>query len=431
MRSHAVRWLARSGGPGPRCSRSPSWPAAAGNSGATARKVTYRGVTFTIPGRWRVINLAAQPQQCVRFDRHVLYLGHPGAAQHCPAGLIGTTEAMLVQPAASRPGPQAAAYPADRLITVTARRVMVTATYRSDRALIARILASAALPATAGRAEAGSPPADLGDLAAGPAARASLPLSATDYTGQGFDACTAPSVTQMQTWRQQSPYRAVGIYIGGSDRACAQPNLTASWVTQQQQAGWHFIPIYVGPQAGFGELSSPASQAVSAAHDAASQASQLGFGPGTPLYYDMEAFRGSLNTPVLKFETAWTRELHVLGYRSGFYSNSLSGIVDLVNNYASSAYVLPDVIYDALWNGAANTADPPCPARTGRTISEFTSIWAGGTSVTAASRSTSTGTTWTCSTPAGAAVPVAGVGGVAGAAVRGSRHRPRPSPAAP
>jgi Rv2525c-like, glycoside hydrolase-like domain len=172
---------------------------------------------------------------------------------------------MLVQPAASRPGSQAAAYPVDRLITETARRIMVTVTYRTDRALITRILASAALPAAARRPGVSSAPADMpGDLAAGPAARAGLPRSATDYTGQGFDACTAPSVAQMQAWRQQSPYRAIGIYIGGSDRACAQPNLTASWVSRQQQAGWHFIPIYVGPQAGFGEISSAASQAVSA-----------------------------------------------------------------------------------------------------------------------------------------------------------------------
>ena len=284
------------------------------------------------------------------------------ADQHCPAALIGTTEAMLVQPSASRPGVHAAAYPVDRLITVTTRRVTVTATYGADRALITRILASASLPAAARPGQPGSPPSNVpGAPAAGPAARASLPGSATSYTGQGFDACTAPGVAQMQTWLRLSPYRAVGIYIGGSDRACAQPNLTSSWVTQEQQAGWHFIPIYVGPQASFGEITSAASQAVSAAQDAVSQARQLGFGPGTPLYYDMENFPASLNTRVLRFATAWTKELHLLGYRSGFYSNSDSGIADLVNNYANTAYIMPDVIYDALWNGAANTSDPILP----------------------------------------------------------------------
>ena len=173
---------------------------------------------------------------------------------------------------------------------MTTRRVTVTATYGADRALITRILAGASLPAP-GRP--GSP-ARRRLMPPGPGRRAGRPRqparSATSYTGQGFDACTAPGVAQMQAWLRQSPYRAVGIYIGGSDRACAQPNLTSSWVTQEQQAGWHFIPIYVGPQASFGEITSAASQAVSAAQDAVSQARQLGFGPGTPIYYDMENF---------------------------------------------------------------------------------------------------------------------------------------------
>ena len=112
------------------------------------------------------------------------------------------------------------------------------------------------------------------------------------YTGQGFDACTAPSTAQMQAWRAQSPYRAVGIGIGGADRACAQPGLTASWVRQQQVAGWHFMPIYVGPQESFGEITAAGRQAVSAAEDAVSQAKMLGFGPGSPIYYDMVGLSG-------------------------------------------------------------------------------------------------------------------------------------------
>ena len=332
-----------------------------------AQRVTYRGYTFTIPRDWRVIRLAVHPRTCIRFDRHVLYLGVPGLNQGCPSTLIGTTEALLVQPAAPRAAAAAAMYPVDRLITVTTRRIMVTATYSAGsagRALVSHILAGASLrvPLRATRSAGpqpdvpGSPPARI------VAARASLPAGATDFTGLGFDACTAPSVATMQAWLKFSPYRAVGVYIGGSDRACAQPNLTASWVSQQQASGWHFIPIYVGPQARFGEISSPASQAVSAAKDAVSQARLLGFGPGTPLYYDMEAYPATLNPRVLRFLTSWTRELHTLGYSSGVYSNSLSGIQALVNNYANPADTMPDVIYDALWNGAANTSDPLLPS---------------------------------------------------------------------
>ena len=64
---------------------------------------------------------------------------------------------------------------------------------------------------------------------------------------------------------------------------------------------------------------------------------------------------------MLRFLTSWTDELHTLGYSSGVYSNSLSGIQALVNNYANPADAMPDVIYDALWNGAANTSDPILP----------------------------------------------------------------------
>ena len=331
---------------------------------STSQRVMYRGYTFTIPRTWQVVRLAAHPASCVRFDRHVLYLGTPGRSQHCPSSLVGTTEALLVQPAAARATAASAMYPVDRLITVTTRRITVTATYSTDRALVNRILASASLRVPARAAQTAAPPP--GGLANTPArigaARATLPAGSTDFTGKGFDACTAPSAAAMQAWLRSSPYRAVGIYIGGSDRACAQPNLTSSWVSQQQSAGWHFMPIYVGPQASFGEIHSAASQAVSAAKDAVSQARLLGFGPGTPLYYDMEAYSASLNGRVLRFLTAWTKEVHTLGYSSGVYSNSLSGIQALVNNYANPADAMPDVIYDALWNGAANTSDPILPS---------------------------------------------------------------------
>jgi hypothetical protein len=356
--------IATAGGPAVTAAASVAHAPLRLESRSASQRVTYLGYTFTIPGTWRVIRLAAHPHACVRFDRHVLYLGVPGRSQNCPSTLIGTTEALLVQPAAARATAAAAMYPVDRLITVTTRRVAVSATYSTDRALVSRILAGASLrvPAHAARTAAPPPGVPGNTPARIAAARAMLPAGATDFTGKGFDACAAPGVAAMQTWLRDSPYRAVGIYIGGSDRACAQPNLTASWVSQQQASGWHFMPIYVGPQASFGEISSAASQAVSAAKDAASQARLLGFGPGTPLYYDMEAYPATLNSRVLRFLTSWTRELHTLGYSSGVYSNSLSGIQALVNNYANPADTMPDVIYDALWNGAANTSDPILPS---------------------------------------------------------------------
>ena len=188
---------------------------------------------------------------------------------------------------------------------------------------------------------------------------AAIPHAATDFTGNGFDACTAPSSTAMNAWLS-SPYRAVGIYIGGAYRACAQPNLTAAWVAQQAAAGWHFLPLYVGPQAASGQITSPSSQGAAAAADAANQAAALGFGPDTPLYYDMEAYPAAQSVNALAFESAWTTELHLRGYASGYYSSSNSGIADLVAN--RTAYAMPDVLDFANWNNVADTTDINVPA---------------------------------------------------------------------
>ena len=118
----------------------------------------------------------------------------------------------------------------------------------------------------------------------------------------------------MRQWRRHSPYRAVGIYIGGSDRACDQSNLTAGWVRREAGAGWKFFPMYAGPQAAFGELSNPAAQGTRAAADAVTQAQRLGFGPRTPIYYDMEAYPARATGAALRFLSAWTQALHRLNY---------------------------------------------------------------------------------------------------------------------
>ena len=53
--------------------------------------------------------------------------------------------------------------------------------------------------------------------------------AATAYSGRAFDTCTAPPLSTVIAW-SASPYRALGIYIGGVNRTCGQAELTASWV---------------------------------------------------------------------------------------------------------------------------------------------------------------------------------------------------------
>ncbi len=299
-------------------------PIAAGAAAAAVtrpghQRVTYLGYSFEVPRGWPVINLDHHRGTCVRFDRHAVYLGAAPRNQGCPSLVVGTTEAMLIQPVSRHAAPASVRNEVTRRITVIARRIHVTATFDTHPAEIDRILASAGLPppvtiAAGAAADPASPapPAHTSTAGQDPlevhrAAKAQLPASVTNYHGRGFDTCAAPSEAAMQAWWRHSRYQAVGIYIGGSDLACAQPNLTPSWLRDEAAVGWHFIPMYVGPQAAFGEVSaSAARQGARAAADAVLQAKQLGFGPGTPLYYDMEAYKPRQAGDVLQFLSAWT-----------------------------------------------------------------------------------------------------------------------------
>jgi hypothetical protein len=284
-------------------------PASAG-----AKTVPFNGERVAVPAGWPVIRLAERPRTCVRLDRKAVYLGTPSTAQRCPANAIGRRRAILVDPSAR------------------------------ERAAEAKAEASRVAPARIS--------------------------AASEYTGLGFDACTAPSRRSMSAWGS-SPYRAIGVYIGGLNRGCSQPNLTASWVAEQTAAGWNLIPTYVGLQAPTSSCTScatlsaaaAASQGTAAAEDAVEQAGLVGIGQGSPIYYDMESYTrtASATSATLTFLGAWTTRLHALGYDSGVYSSSASGIADLVSRLGS-AYPQPDHIWMANWNGRANASDPYVPA---------------------------------------------------------------------
>ncbi len=184
--------------------------------------------------------------------------------------------------------------------------------------------------------------------------------SATLYTGQAFDTCTAPPVTTMQAWLS-SPFRAVGIYVGGQNRTCSQPELTSSWVRQVADLGWRLIPIYKGLQAPCGgkpadakiDPSRAAAEGTQAADDASVQVKALGMFKGGAIWYDMEQYSpgdASCRTAVLTFLSAWTGELHHLGYISGVYENLNLGAGDLAAVYNSSSYARPDALWIARYD---------------------------------------------------------------------------------
>jgi len=288
-------------------------------AGAATREVHFDGHSVEVPRSWPVYRLAQHRGMCVRLDRRAVYLGSPSANQRCPAGdAVGGRRAILVDPGAPAPG---------------------------------------------GAASSSSAP------------RASASAGGSVFTGLGFDACSAPSSKAMSAWAS-SPYRAIGVYIGGTNRACAQPNLTASWVSAQVAAGWHLIPTYVGLQAPTSSCSSCAkltgaqasAQGTAAAVDAVNQAAAVAMGPGSPIYFDMESYSrtAGATAATLAFLEAWTKKLHALGYVSGVYSSGASGVADLVAEIGSD-YAEPDDLWIADWNGQANSSSSYVPA----------SAWAG------------------------------------------------------
>jgi glycoside hydrolase-like protein len=294
-----------------------AWQGSAGAAYAlapsSARVVHFQGEAVRAPAGWPVIRLSKRPQTCVRLDRRAVYLGSPRSDQRCPASAMGRRRAIVVDPAARPHASHAEA--------------------RASRAPTARI------------------------------------SGVSGFVGLGFDACTAPSRRSMRAW-DSSPYRAIGVYIGGLNRGCSQPNLSTSWVSEQIAAGWSLIPTYVGLQAPTSSCTSCAtlsaaaasSQGSAAAVDAVEDAAAVGIGPGSPIYYDMESYSrtSSATNATLTFLAAWTAKLHALGYVSGVYSSGASGIADLVDRLGSG-YLQPDHLWIANWDGRRTADDPYVP----------------------------------------------------------------------
>ncbi|MEV6103515.1 glycoside hydrolase domain-containing protein [Streptomyces sp. NPDC051940] len=350
--------------------------AAAAPAPDDTRTVSYHGYRMTVPAGWRVVDLAENPDACVRFDSPAVYLGRPGDQGACAPGLIGRTAGIVVEPIDARSAKKTtpataraergaatakgAASSNDTIqIAVEDAGVLVTAAHTPQtEAAVRGVLATATLASDARRTALPAASGGASTLAAaGP--------QPGSFLGKGFDACAAPSQTKMDAWLASSPYRAVGVYISGATRACSQPNLTASWVTTNTGKGWHLIPIDVGRQAPCTSYSNkmstdPAtarSQGVSAAAASVTAAQNLGIGAGSAVYSDIENYTpGSTCTAaVLSYLSGWTQGLHDRGYLSGVYSSASSGIKDAANNYNNGAYTRVDHIWFAWWNNVANT----------------------------------------------------------------------------
>jgi len=183
------------------------------------------------------------------------------------------------------------------------------------------------------------------------------PSASTTSFDKGFDKCTAATSSQMQTWKTYSPYKDANIYFGGSARACAQPNLTSSWVSTVFSQGWRLIPTWVGPQApcsSYGtrisyDAATARTQGLNEASAAVSAAQALGLGSSTPLYYDMENYNetdAACNTAVRAFVNAWVERVKGSGYIAGVYGNAYDAQKDMTSAVISRP---PDAVWIASW----------------------------------------------------------------------------------
>ena len=243
-------------------------------------------------------------------------------------------------------------------IAVMGAGVLVSAVYGGgDAALMQRTLSSSVVLPGA-RPFRGGPPAG----GVNPAKGASVPGT---FRGKGFDACTAPSQSAMDAWLGSSGYSAIGIYIGGVDRGCAQPNLTASWVSRQVSSGWHLIPTYVGRQApctGFNNrisynTTTAEAQGYTAGSNGVFDAQGLGIAAPSTLHVDIESYDSTNQdcvAAVLAYVSGWVYALHSNGYAAGVYSSASSGIHDLSTHYNSPHMRTPDDIWIAWWNDRAD-----------------------------------------------------------------------------
>ncbi|TDU89127.1 uncharacterized protein DUF1906 [Kribbella voronezhensis] len=324
--------------------------------GVSDQTVSYHGYQVTVPASWPVVDLTKDPTACVRYDRPAVYLGSSTAQADCPAHLVGRSEgivlAPLTKPARSTDGElQVAAHDAGVLATAyyapggeqTARNLLSTGRVMSKSASIAQPKAQAATPSV---------------------------VATGTLNGQAFDVCTAPPQSTMDAWAG-GKYQAIGIYLSGAVRACAQPNLTPEWVAANAAKNWQFLLLDVGLQAPCSTVFSAAkkmsadpatarTQGRTAAGNAIAAAQALGFAQRSAIYSDIDdnykPGTAACTAAVLSYLSGWTTELQSRGYVSGAYVNELAGGKDLSDAYNNASYSRPDNLWFARWNGVNSTA---------------------------------------------------------------------------
>lgn len=201
-------------------------------------------------------------------------------------------------------------------------------------------------------------------------AQTAAPAAARPEVNQekGIDTCAAPSLAQMNAFWQNTPYNNAGIYFGGSNRGCAQPNLTSAWVAAVTKQGWGLLPLYVGLQSPCEKnepyrfsLTAATAYAQGKAEAVAAKKALAALGMiGAPMLFDLEAAY-SKSTACLAAERwfiyGWVMQAHAAPhYYAGIYTSTCSGALDQY----STIPVPPDLIDAGQWDNNPKTTVLSC-----------------------------------------------------------------------
>ena len=188
---------------------------------------------------------------------------------------------------------------------------------------------------------------------------------------KGLDKCGAPSHPQMNAFYSGTDWFWWGIYIGGSNMACPNTNVTASYINQEV-GPWRMLFIWVGPQppcsGGPSTFSSNTTTAFNQGQTTAQNAylhakNDLNLNTDDlPIVFDLEAYDSS-NASCLAatkaFLRGWTTSLHQgPDQRSGVYGSSCGSALD--DYYGISPN--PDFIWGANFGTTSHTSSLSCVA---------------------------------------------------------------------
>jgi hypothetical protein len=197
---------------------------------------------------------------------------------------------------------------------------------------------------------------------------------------KGLDSCVDPTVDQMQSYWNGTPYANWYIYIGGSTMTCRQDNLSTSWL--QTVTGnvpgatmyWNLIPIWDGPQAPCNKVNAasfstdPSTAYNQGVNEAVAAATKFNSLTGTwdfPIVYDLEPFTadlGSCSTSLpaaQSFISGWVHQLQIQpAQRAGVFG---SGCDSHLQRFVQSNPV-PDFIWGGDWGTAADPTHISCVA---------------------------------------------------------------------